>query len=148
MDEQRILTGGGKKGPQKKCRLTAPQIETLQGIGHGLLITADGAGQPRGSIVEPSFFYKDEIVVPVVQLQRSYNNIMQNEKIFLHFVKENSEDFGWSTQYKISAIAKVESEGELFERAKHFEESERLPENLKVRAIVRAKITDIEVVEG
>ena len=98
--------------------------------------------------MEPSFFLEDEIVIPVVQLCTSFKNIQENKNIFLHFVKENKKDYGWSTQYKICAIAKIEKAGKLFEKAKFFEETERLPEDMKVRAIIRAKITKIEVVEG
>lgn len=145
---EKSVVSSKKPKESSACILPEKVLNELKAIGHCILITSSKDGYPRGSIVEPSFFYETEIVIPVVQLNVSYKNIRDNKNIFLHFVKENKEDYGYSTQFKIRAVAEVENDGELFEKAKHFEESERLPEDMKVRAIIRAKVTSVEVVEG
>ena len=129
-------------------KFTNKQLDTLRKIGHGILVTCDANLNPRGSMVEPSFFSENEIDIPVVQLNKSFKNIKENKNIFLHFIKENKKDYGWSTQYKISAVAKVVYKGELFDKVKHFEETERLSGDMKVHAVIRAMITNIEEVVG
>ena len=51
-------------------------------------------------------------------------------------------------QYKIEGIAKVETSGKLFEEIKNYEESENLPPELKVSAIIIVKIKNVEESNG
>lgn len=67
--------------------------------------------------------------------------------IKVHFTKIDENDFGNSKQYKISATAKIEDTGVLFEEIKKFEE-DRLPEGLVVSAIIIASFYDISVTIG
>lgn len=113
-----------------------------------MLVTSSSEGQPHCTIVEPSRYFQDEIVIPIVQMVTSINNIKQNKKIFIHVTKENKEYFGDSTQYKIEAVAKIEKKGKLFDEVKLFEETERLPKGWTVKGIVRAHITKIDEVVG
>jgi len=113
-----------------------------------MFVTSSVEGQPHCTIVEPSRFFDDEIVIPIVQMVTSINNIKDNRKVFIHVTKENKEYFGDSTQYKIEAVAKIEKKGKLFDEVKHFEESERLPKGWTVKGIVRAKITYVDEVVG
>ena len=105
-------------------------------------------GYPHATIVEPSRFSQNEIVIPIVQMQVSIKNIEENNKIFIHVTHENKEYFGDSTQYKIQAVATIERKGKLFDEVKYFEETERLPEGWTVKGIVRAKLVSCEQVDG
>lgn len=127
---------------------TKKQLEEIRKIGICLIVTASKNGQPHCTIVEPSKYSETEIVIPIVQMETSIDNIKENDKIFIHITKQNKESFGDSIQYKICAKANLEYEGMLFEEVKHFEESERLPEGWTVKGIVRAEVISVQRVEG
>lgn len=152
MTKIKNLSGGGSnllaKKDKSKGILEERQLDEIKQIGVCMLITAGNNGQPHCTIVEPSRFFESEIVIPIVQMVTSINNIKENNKIFIHVTKENKEYFGDSTQYKIEAVAKIEKKGKLFDEVKHFEETERLPEGWTVKGIVRAKLMHVEEVVG
>lgn len=145
------LTGGEyllSKNEKLKGKLTKEQLKTIKDVGVCMLVTSSKAGKPHCTIVEPSKFFDDEIVIPIVQMVKSIENIEENNKVFVHVTKENKEYFGDSTQYKLDAVATIEKQGKLFEEVKHFEETERLPEGWTVKGIVRAKLVSVEEVVG
>lgn len=145
------LNGGGDnllKKDKSKGKLTTKQLDDIKNIGVCMFVTSSAEGQPHCTIVEPSRFFNNEIVIPIVQMVTSINNVKENKKVFIHVTKENKEYFGDSTQYKIEADAKIEKKGKLFDEVKHFEETERLPEGWTVKGIVRAKITYVDEVVG
>ncbi len=113
-----------------------------------MFVTASMEGQPHCTIVEPSRYFQNEIIIPIVQMVTSIKNVKENNKVSIHVTKENKEYFGDSTQYKIKAIAKIEKKGKMFDEVKHFEETERLPEGWTVKGIVRAKIVYVDEVVG
>lgn len=113
-----------------------------------MLVTSSASGIPHCTIVEPSKYLNNEIVIPIVQMVTSINNILENNNIFIHITKVNKEYYGDSTQYKINALAKIERSGKLFNEVKHFEETERLPDGWTVKGIVRAKLKNIDEVIG
>ena len=51
-------------------------------------------------------------------------------------------------QIKISCDAEVYNSGELFNEIKEYEETNNLPDDLKVNSIIVANIKNIEVSEG
>ena len=128
--------------------LTDKQLEILKSIGTCMIATCGKEGKPHCTIVEPSEYANGEIIIPIVQMVTSIKNIKENENIFLHFYYINEEDSEFNTQYKINAIATLEYTGEDFERIKHYEETEVLPEGFFVNGIIKAKIANIEVCVG
>ena len=128
--------------------LTQEQLNDIQKIGVCHIVTCGKDSQPHATIVEPSKYDCNEIVIPIVQMVESIKNIEENNKIFIHVTKVNEEYYGDSVQYKINAIATIERKGKLFEEVKHFEETERLPEGWTVKGIVRAKLTKCIQVDG
>ena len=131
-----------------KNTLTQAQLNEIKNIGVCMFVTASKDGKPHCTIVEPSKFFDNEIVIPIVQMVTSVNNVKENENVFLHFTKENEEYYGDSTQFKIDAVAKIEKKGKMFDEVKQYEEVERLPEGWTVKGIVRAKIVKVEEVVG
>ena len=128
----------------KKNILTDEQVETLQGVGICMIATTSKNGIPHCTIVEPSRIDNNEIIIPIVQMVVSKQNMLENDNIFLHFYKINPEDAELNTQYKLSAKAIISTEGKLFEEIKHYEETEVLPEGFFVNGIVIAKLLSIE----
>ena len=130
------------------AKLTQKQLEDIKGVGIIMLATASKEGKPHCTIVEPSRFYDDKIVIPVVQMEISKQNILENEKVFIHIFKEDENDPEWSIQYKLDCVAKIETEGQLFEEVKHYEETEVLPEGFYVNAIIIASIIECKEYVG
>ncbi len=128
--------------------LTNEQVKILREIGTCMIATASKDAVPHCTIVEPSRIENDRIIIPVVQMVTSRANIEENPNIYLHFYKIDEEDAEKNTQYKISALATIESTGELFEEIKHYEETEVLPEGFYVNAIVIANIVKCDEFVG
>lgn len=141
------IMGGGYLLRDDKI-LTNEQVEILKKIDVCMLATASAKGVPHCTMVEPSRFERGRIILPVIQMVVSMQNVTENPNIFLHFYEVNPSDPLNSTQYKISATATLETSGELYDEIKHFEESERLPEGFKVRGIIVAKLLKMEKCVG
>ena len=123
-------------------RLNEEQLNNIKSVGILMLATASKDGKPHCTIVEPSRFYEDKIIIPIVQMETSKKNIEENENIFIHVFKEDEKDPEWSVQYKMSCTAKIETSGDLFEEIKHYEETEVLPEGFFVNGIIIATIVE------
>lgn len=130
------------------CKLTEEQLNNIKQVGTIMLATASKEGKPHCTIVEPSRFFEDRIIIPVVQMEVSKQNILENENVFIHIFKEDANDPEWSIQYKLNCIAKIETSGELFDEVKHYEETEVLPEGFYVNGIVVATIIDCKEYVG
>ena len=147
MRTNKNMIGGGYLLEDDKI-LTNEQVEILKKIDVCMLATASAKGVPHCTMVEPSRFERGRIILPVIQMVVSKQNVAENPNVFLHFYEVNPSDPLNSTQYKISATATLETKGELFEEIKHFEETERLPEGLKVSGIIVAKLLKMEKCVG
>ena len=123
-------------------KLSEEQLENIKSVGTLMIATAGKDGKPHCTIVEPSRYYEDKIIIPIVQMEISKKNIEENENIFIHVFKEDENDPEWSIQYKMNCIAKIETAGQLFEEIKHYEETEVLPEGLYVNGIIIASIIE------
>lgn len=123
-------------------KLNEEQLNNIKSVGTLMLATASKDGKPHCTIVEPSRYYEDKIIIPIVQMEISKKNIEENENIFIHVFKEDKNDPEWSTQYKIDCKAKIETAGQLFEEVKHYEETEVLPEGFYVNGIIIATIIE------
>ena len=124
------------------AKLNEKQLNEIKEVGTLMLATASREGKPHCTIVEPSRYYEDRIIIPIVQMEISKKNIMENNQIFIHVFKEDKTDPEWSTQYKLECNAKIETSGELFEEIKKYEETEVLPEGFYVNGIIIAYIED------
>lgn len=146
------INGGGEKylldKKLTKGILTKAQLEDIKAVGTCMFVTASQDGQPHCTIVEPSQYHNNEIIIPIVQMIVSVDNIKQNSKVFIHITKVNKDNYGDSIQYKLSALASIETRGKLYEEVKHYEETERLPAGWTVKGIVRAKLVNVEEVIG
>lgn len=121
-------------------KLTEKQLTDIKKVGTLMLATANKEGIPHCTIVEPSRYYEDKIIIPIVQMETSKNNIEENENIFIHVFNENEDDPECSIQYKMNCKAKIETSGELFNEIKNYEETEVLPEGFYVNGIIIADI--------
>ena len=123
-------------------------IDDLKAVGAIMLATASKSGKPHCTIVEPSKYLTDKIIVPIVQMEISKQNISENEQVFLHAYKEDKNNPELSVQYKMEALAKIETTGKLFDEVKKYEETEVLPEGFYVSGIVVATILDCKEYVG
>lgn len=123
-------------------RLSNEQLDNIKSVGIIMLATASKSGQPHCTIVEPSRYYEDKIVIPIVQMEISKKNIEENEQIFIHVFKKDKNDPELDIQYKINAKARIETSGDLFEEVKSYEETEVLPEGFYVNGIIIASLID------
>jgi hypothetical protein len=122
------------------AKLNEIQLNNIKEVGTLMLATASKDGKPHCTIVEPSRYYEDRIIIPIVQMETSKKNIMENNQIFIHVFKEDKNDPEWSTQYKLDCTALIETSGKLFEEIKNYEETEVLPEGFYVNGIIIAYI--------
>lgn len=129
-------------------KLTNGQLKNIKGVGTLILATVSKDGIPHCTIVEPSRYYEDRIIIPIVQMEISKKNILENDKVFIHVFKEDKNDPEWSIQYKLNCSAKIETSGELFEEVKKYEETEVLPEGFYVNGIIIATILDCKEYVG
>ncbi len=124
-------------------KLTLEEIEEIKNNGWVILSTSKD-NIPRAIVVMPSRVESDKIILSNIQMNKSIENINSNSNCFIDVYISNQND----RQIKISCDAEVYSDGELYNEIKEFEESNYLPEDLKVNSIIVAKIKNIEVSEG
>lgn len=123
-------------------KLTQEQLKNIKSVGTLMLATASNDGRPHCTIVEPSRYYEDKIIIPIVQMEISKKNILENNNIFLHVFKENEFDPEESVQYKMNCTATIETSGTLYQEVKEYEETEVLPEGFYVNGIIIAEVID------
>lgn len=129
-------------------KLNEEQLNKIKSVGILMLATANKDGKPHCTIVEPSRYYEDKIIIPIVQMEISKKNIEENEDVFIHVFKEDENNPEWSVQYKMNCTAKIETSGDLFEEVKHYEETEVLPEGFFVNGIIIATIVECKEYVG
>ncbi len=128
--------------------LSDEQVERLKEVGICMIATSSKKGVPHCTIVEPSRIENNQIIIPIVQMVVSQQNIKENPNVYLHFYEINLQDSELNTQYKILATASIETEGNLFEEIKKYEETEVLPEGFYVTGIVIASLKKFEKFVG
>ena len=125
-------------------KLTKKQIDNIKNAEKVIFSTADKSGQPRSIWVIPSRVESEKIILSNIQMNNTFYNVLNNNKVFINVLLPEQDDL----QYKIQGIAKVEKSGKLFEEIKNYEESENLPPELKVSAIIIVSIDKIEQSNG
>ena len=106
--------------------------------------TVSGSGQPRSIWVMPSRVLEDKIILSNIQMEKSIQNIKQNNKCFINVYMADKDDL----QYKIEGEADIYESGTLFEEIKKYEETENLPPELKVNSIIVVNIKSFEESNG
>ena len=127
-----------------KFFVTKQQIENIKSQENIIFTTVDKNGQPRSIYVIPSRIESDKIILSNIQMHKSFENIKENNKCFINVFMPNKNDL----QYKIEGVAEIYETGSLFEEIKTYEETENLPPELKVNAIIVVKIKNIEESNG
>ncbi len=99
---------------------------------------------PRSIVVMPSRIESNRIILSNIQMNKTIENIKLNPNGFINvYIKEKNDK-----QYKINCICEIYGDGALFNEIKQYEETNNLPEELKVNQIIVANIKDIEMSEG
>lgn len=124
-------------------RLTLEEIEQIKNNEWVILSTSKN-NIPRAIIVIPSRVESDKIILSNIQMNKSIENINDNSNCFINvYIKEQNDK-----QIKINCAAQVYIDGKLYDEIKDFEETNNLPEDLKVRSIIVANIKSVETSEG
>ena len=124
--------------------LNNKQIKNIKKAEKLVFTTSDKNNQPRSVWVVPSKVEADRIILSNIQMHKTFFNIQQNSKCFLNVLIPESDDL----QYKIEGVAKIYNSGVLFEKIKKFEESNNLPPELKVHAIIEIELKSVEESNG
>lgn len=123
--------------------LSEEQIDLIKSNEWVIFSTADLNNNPRAIVVIPSRIEKNRIILSNIQMDKSIENIKENNKCFINiYSKENSD-----MQIKILGIAYVYEDGNLYNEIKNFEETNNLPDELKVRSIIVIEFENIEITQ-
>lgn len=126
-----------------KNKLTNEEIEEIKN-NEWIIFSTSIDNYPRSIVVMPSRVESDRIIISNIQMNKTIENINNNSNCFINaYIKEKNDK-----QYKITCIAKEYRDGKLFKEIKEYEETNNLPEDLKVHSIIIADIENIEVSEG
>ena len=127
-----------------KKELTIQEIEDIKNNEWVIFTTANNLNEPHSIIVIPSKIEKNQIILSNIQMKQSIENIKANPNCFINvYIKEQND-----RQIKITGVGKIEESGELFNNIKEYEETNNLPEELKVNSIIIIEIEHIEISEG
>ena len=124
-----------------QTKLTEEQIKLIKENEWIILSTANQNHQPHCVIVIPSRVESERIILSNIQMQTTIKNLEENNKCCINIYCAKESD----TQIKIHGKAAIQKEGTLYEEIKNDEETNNLPENLKVNAIIIVEIENIKV---
>lgn len=126
-----------------KTELSLNEIEEIKNNEWVILSTSNN-NIPRSIVVMPSRIESNKITLSNIQMNKTIENIKENPNCFINvYIKEKNDK-----QYKINCICEIFSNGDLFNEIKEYEETNNLPEELKVNQIIVANIKEIEISEG
>lgn len=123
--------------------LSEEQIDLIKNNEWVIFSTADLNNNPRAIVVIPSRIEKDRIILSNIQMNKSIENIKNNNKCFINVYSKDNSDM----QIKISGIADVYEDGNLYTEIKKFEETNNLPDDLKVNSIIVIEYENIEITQ-
>ena len=118
-------------------KLSLEQIKFIKENEYVIFATASKNGIPRAAIVIPSRVEENRIIISNVQMEKSEQNIRENNNVFISSYKDD-------TQVKISGTCEYIDFGELFEEIKEFEKSN----DVDVKGIIVINISSVEQTEG
>ena len=123
--------------------LTIEEIEEIKN-NEWVIFSTSKNNIPRAIVAMPSIVEPERIILSDIQMNKSIENINENSNCFINaYIKDQNDK-----QIKISCDAEVYNSGELYNEIKEFEETNNLPDDLKVHSIIVANIENIEVSEG
>lgn len=134
------LTLSNNKNKDRK-KFSQAQLNMMKEADLLTLCTSNEQGIPHAIVVEPSRIEQDKIIMSMVQMQTTKENLTQNQNCFLHLMVDKG--LADSVQLKITGYANVLKSGKLFKEIYDFE-STRLPEDLSVQSIIVFYPTKIE----
>ena len=124
-------------------KITIGEIEEIKN-NEWVIFSTSKNNIPRAIVVMPSRVESDRIILSNIQMNKSIENVNGNSNCFINtYIKDQNDK-----QIKISCDAEVYNDGELYNEIKEFEETNNLPDDLKVHSIIVANIKNIEVSEG
>ena len=124
-------------------KVTIDEIEEIKN-NEWVIFSTSKNNIPRAIVVMPSRVESDRIILSNIQMNKSIENVNGNSNCFINtYIKDQNDK-----QIKISCDAEVYNDGELYNEIKEFEETNNLPDDLKVHSIIVANIKNIEVSEG
>jgi len=123
--------------------LSAEQITLIKNTKWVIFATSNLTNYPRAIVVQPSRIEKNRIILSNIQMNTSIENVKRNTKCFINVYCQNNSDM----QIKITGIAHVYEDGDLYDEIKNYEETHNLPDTLKVRSIVVIDFEHIEVTQ-
>ena len=124
-------------------KLTVQEIEEIKN-NEWVILSTSKDNIPRAIVVMPSRVESERIILSNIQMNKSIENITNNSNCFINVYIKDLND----KQIKIDCNAEIQSDGELFEEIKEYEEANNLPEDLKVNSIIVANIKSIAISEG
>lgn len=124
--------------------LNEMQMQNIRNAEKVIFTTSNKDNQPRSIWVIPSRVETNQIIISNIQMNKSLKNIQDNPKCFINVLIPEQDDL----QYKIEGVAEVVEGGELFQEIKNYEETENLPADLKVNAILVVKLTSFQESNG
>ena len=124
-------------------KLTIDEIEEIKNNEQVIFSTSKN-NIPRAIVVMPSRVESDRIILSNIQMNKSIENVNGNSNCFINtYIKDQNDK-----QIKISCDAEVYNDGELYNEIKEFEETNNLPDDLKVHSMIVAYIKNLEVSGG
>ena len=118
--------------------LSNEQIDLIKNNEWVIFSTADLNNNPRAIVVIPSRIEKDRIILSNIQMNKSIENIKNNNKCFINVYSKDSSDM----QIKISGIANVYENGNLYTEIKEYNFLLRFNTNLSSRFFNEFKESD------
>ena len=123
--------------------LSIEQIELIKNNEWVIFSTSDLNNNPRAIVVIPSKIEKNRIILSNIQMNKSIENIKSNKKCFINVYSKDNSDM----QIKITGNANVYEDGNLYSEIKNYEETNNLPDDLKVHSIIVIEFENIEITQ-
>lgn len=123
--------------------LSIDQINLIKNNEWVIFSTSDLNNNPRAIVVIPSKIEKNRIILSNIQMNKSIENIKSNKKCFINAYSKDNSDM----QIKIDGIANVYEDGNLYHEIKNYEETNNLPDDLKVHSIIVIEFQNIEITQ-
>ena len=123
--------------------LSIDQINLIKNNEWVIFSTSDLNNNPRAIVVIPSRIEKNRLILSNIQMNKSIENIKNNKKCFINAYSKDNSDM----QIKITGIANVYEDGNLYSEIKNYEEKNNLPEDLKVHSIIVIEFQNIEITQ-
>ena len=124
--------------------LNETQLNDIKNVDKIIFTTVSKNNKPRSVYVIPSRVEANRIIISNIQMDKTFQNIKENNNCFINVLIPEKDDL----QYKLDGTAEILDSGNLFNEIKSYEETNNLPPELKVKAIIIFKINNVEQSNG